>query len=126
MIDSNPLPIRSDLYQTLESGVDGKPGGILITSVGQEVSPNIWLGGYKALETESFLKKNNITHILSIGHFKYIYKPDQFVHKVCKNLIIVEASCQLTQSIRLSPLQIIPKQTLYNIFLKQLNSLLKH
>lgn len=76
------LPVQSDLYQTLQSGPDGQPGGILITSVGQQVSPGIWLGGYKALETESFLKKNKIKYILSLGHFKYIYKPDEYVHKV--------------------------------------------
>ncbi|GAA5815634.1 hypothetical protein MFLAVUS_009146 [Mucor flavus] len=76
------LPVKSDLYQTLQSGPDGQPGGILITSVGQQVSPGIWLGGYKALETESFLKKNKIKCILSLGHFKYIYKPDEYVHKI--------------------------------------------
>lgn len=76
------LPRESDLYQTLECGADGKPGGILITSLGQEVVPNIWLGGYRALETRSFLKKNKITHILSLGHFKPIYKEEEYIHKI--------------------------------------------
>lgn len=73
---------HAHLFETLQSGPDGKPGGILITSVGQQVLPHIWLGGYKALETLSFLEKNKITHILTLGHFKSCYKPDQFVHKV--------------------------------------------
>jgi hypothetical protein len=76
------LPMESDLYQTLECGADGKPGGILITSVGQEVVPDIWLGGYRALESETFLQKNKITHILSLGHFKPIYKDEEYIHKV--------------------------------------------
>lgn len=76
------LPMESDLYQTLECGADGKPGGILITSVGQEIVPRIWLGGYRALETRSFLQKNKITHILSLGHFKPKYKDGEYVHKV--------------------------------------------
>jgi hypothetical protein len=76
------LPMESDLYQTLENGADGKPGGILITSVGQEVIPDIWLGGYKALETIPFLIKNKITHILTLGHFKSIFTEEEFIHKV--------------------------------------------
>lgn len=82
MADVQTLPMESDLYQTLECGADGKPGGILITSVGQEVSPGIWLGGYKALETVDFLQKNKISSILSVGHFKPIYAQDEFLHKV--------------------------------------------
>ncbi|KAG2209251.1 hypothetical protein INT47_005543 [Mucor saturninus] len=82
MVDVQTLPMESDLYQTLECGADGKPGGILITSVGQEVSPGIWLGGYKALETKKFLQKNKISSILSVGHFKEIYAQDEFIHKI--------------------------------------------
>ncbi|KAI8092178.1 protein-tyrosine phosphatase-like protein [Gilbertella persicaria] len=82
--EDTELPLESDLYQTLECGADGKPGGILITSFGQQVWPHIWLGGYKALESHSFLKKNNITHILTLGHFKHTYEPDQFVHKIIR------------------------------------------
>lgn len=94
MVDVQTLPMESDLYQTLECGADGKPGGILITSVGQEVCPGIWLGGYKALETEKFLKKNKITRILSVGHFKPIYTKDEFVHQVIKLLLY----CNLSNS----------------------------
>ncbi|KAI7907130.1 protein-tyrosine phosphatase-like protein, partial [Cokeromyces recurvatus] len=48
----------------------------------QEVIPHIWLGGYKALESIHFLKKNNITHILTLGHFKPCYKSNEFIHKI--------------------------------------------
>lgn len=72
----------SDLYHTLENGADGKPGGILITSVGQQINEFIWLGGYKALESRSFLEKNKIKHILTMGHFKPCYSPNEFNHKV--------------------------------------------
>jgi hypothetical protein len=75
---------HSDLYQALECGADGKPGGILITSVGQQVLDGVFLGGYKAYETRSFLTKNKITSILSLGHFKPMYKPTEFNHKVRK------------------------------------------
>jgi hypothetical protein len=75
---------HSDLYQALECGADGKPGGILITSVGQQVLDGVFLGGYKAYETRSFLTKNKITSILSLGHFKPMYKPTEFNHKVKK------------------------------------------
>lgn len=84
MDDTNEhsLPLESDLYQTLECGADGKPGGILITSVSQQVIPHVWLGGYKALETVEFLEKNKITCILTLGHFKPCYSPGRFLHKV--------------------------------------------
>lgn len=119
MVDVQTLPMESDLYQTLECGADGKPGGILITSVGQEVSPGIWLGGYKALETKKFLQKNKISSILSVGHFKEIYAQDEFIHKVSPFLY---ACIPTTHSLfRLYPSQIIPKPTLYNIFLKPLS-----
>jgi hypothetical protein len=73
---------HAHLFETLEKGPDGKPGGILITSVAQEVLPHIWLGGYKAMETLAFLQKNKITHILSLGHFKPCYDSTQFEQKV--------------------------------------------
>lgn len=79
---SETLTAESPLYHTLECGADGKPGGILITSVGQQIYPHIWLGGYKALETKQFLIKNKITHILTLGHFKHRYDPNEFIHKV--------------------------------------------
>lgn len=82
IVESSQLPLESNLYQILECGADGKPGGILITSLGQEVCPHIWLGGYKALESQHFLEKNHITHILTLGHFKQSYPPDQFCQKV--------------------------------------------
>ncbi|GAN06020.1 dual specificity protein phosphatase 19 [Mucor ambiguus] len=84
MEDTNEhsLPLKSDLYQTLECGADGKPGGILITSVSQQVIPHVWLGGYKALETVEFLEKNKITCILTLGHFKPYYSPGRFLHKI--------------------------------------------
>ncbi|KAI8977918.1 protein-tyrosine phosphatase-like protein [Pilobolus umbonatus] len=72
---------ESHLYDTLECGPDGKPGGIIIRSVGQEVYPGIWLGGYKALETRSFLEKNKIRSILTLGHFKFCYATE-FNHKI--------------------------------------------
>lgn len=96
------LPRESDLYQTLECGADGKPGGILITSLGQEVVPNIWLGGYRALETRSFLKKNKITHILSLGHFKPIYKEEEYIHKVRYIENEMEGRCSLFREIFLT------------------------
>ncbi|KAL7315471.1 dual specificity phosphatase 19 [Mucor circinelloides] len=61
---------------------DGKSGGILITSVSQQVIPHVWLGGYKALETVDFLEKNKITCILTLGHFKPYYSPGRFLHKI--------------------------------------------
>ncbi|KAI8388240.1 protein-tyrosine phosphatase-like protein [Radiomyces spectabilis] len=73
---------HSHLYHTLECGADGKPGGILITSVGQQVLPQVWIGGYKAYESRSFLNKNRITRILSLGHFKPLYAPTEFVHEI--------------------------------------------
>lgn len=79
------LPNDSPLYQPLECGPDGQPGGILITSVAQEIIPNVWLGGYKALEDLRFLRKNKITYILTLGHFKYQYPAAEFMHKVCWN-----------------------------------------
>lgn len=85
--ETTTLPMESDLYQTLECGADGKPGGILITSVAQQVIPDIWLGGYKALETIPFLIKNKITHILTLGHFKSIFTPEEFTHKVRKGCV---------------------------------------
>ncbi|KAI9471933.1 MAG: protein-tyrosine phosphatase-like protein, partial [Benjaminiella poitrasii] len=48
----------------------------------QEVIPRVWLGGYRALESSHFLKKNNITHILTLGHFKHCYQPNEFTHKI--------------------------------------------
>ncbi|CAO3641834.1 unnamed protein product [Mucor fragilis] len=80
--DAHSLPLKSDLYQTLECGADGKPGGILITSVSQQVIPHVWLGGYKALETVEFLEKNKIICILTLGHFKPCYSPGRFLHKI--------------------------------------------
>ncbi|KAI8387294.1 protein-tyrosine phosphatase-like protein [Blakeslea trispora] len=84
IVESSQLPLESNLYQILECGADGKPGGILITSLGQEVCPHIWLGGYKALESQHFLEKNHITHILTLGHFKQSYPPDQFCQKIVR------------------------------------------
>ncbi|KAL0096921.1 protein-tyrosine phosphatase-like protein [Phycomyces blakesleeanus] len=78
------LEDHSHLYHTLESGADGKPGGILITSVAQEVLPGIWIGGYTALESQKFLKKNDITHILSMGHFEYSYPSAEYDNKIIR------------------------------------------
>ncbi|CAO3598131.1 unnamed protein product [Absidia cylindrospora] len=75
-IDDHP-----HLFEKL-SNCDGKPGGILITSLAQEVLPNIWIGGFAALETRSFLKKNKIQRILSLGHFHHIYPETEFTHKI--------------------------------------------
>ncbi|ORZ18792.1 protein-tyrosine phosphatase-like protein [Absidia repens] len=75
-IDDHP-----HLFEKL-SDCDGKPGGILMTSLAQEVLPNIWIGGFAALETRSFLKKNKIQRILSLGHFHHIYPETEFTHKI--------------------------------------------
>ncbi|KAI8137494.1 protein-tyrosine phosphatase-like protein [Fennellomyces sp. T-0311] len=76
------LDLESPLYQTLECGPDGKPGGILVTSLGQEVIPGLWIGGYKAFEDQSFLRKNKISFILTLGHFKQQYPEEQFTHEI--------------------------------------------
>ncbi|KAI9490823.1 protein-tyrosine phosphatase-like protein [Zychaea mexicana] len=73
---------ESSLYQTLECGPDGQPGGILITSLGQQVIPGLWIGGYKAFEDRAFLRKNKIEAILTLGHFKQQYPPEEFKHEI--------------------------------------------
>lgn len=79
---SADVATEGSLYQALECGPDGQPGGILMTSVGQQVLPNIWLGNYRALEDQVFLRKNRITHILTLGHFKETYPSSMYIHKV--------------------------------------------
>lgn len=79
---SADVATEGSLYQALECGPDGQPGGILMTSVGQQVLPNIWLGNYRALEDQEFLRKNRITHILTLGHFKETYPSSMYIHKV--------------------------------------------
>ncbi|KAI9279193.1 protein-tyrosine phosphatase-like protein [Sporodiniella umbellata] len=74
----------SHLFQTLENGPDGKPGGILITSVAEQIIDFVWLGGFKALSTPSFLEKNKIKHILTLGHFDPIEPPEAFNHKIIR------------------------------------------
>ncbi|ORY93969.1 protein-tyrosine phosphatase-like protein [Syncephalastrum racemosum] len=81
-MERHPLDDQTHLYQALESGPDGQPGGILITSFAQEVLPNVWIGGFKACEDLPFLQKNRITVILSLGHFTHQYPSDQFTHKI--------------------------------------------
>ncbi|KAF7730602.1 phosphatase [Apophysomyces ossiformis] len=76
---------QEELYKTLECGADGIPGGILITSVGQEVFPGIYIGGYTALESRKFLQKNKITHILTMGHFKQHYTSEDFIIPISDN-----------------------------------------
>ena len=125
--DDHILPLESNLYQTLECGADGKPGGILITSVSQQVVPHIWLGGYKALETVEFLEKNKITCILTLGHFKPRYSPERFLHKVKIIIIIIVQTINslLTYINRLFLSQITLKPILFIIFQKLQNSLIK-
>ncbi|ORX53939.1 phosphatases II [Hesseltinella vesiculosa] len=53
-----------------------------MTSLAQEVLPNIWIGGFAAMESKKFLKKNGIRRILSLGHFKQIYSTADFIHKI--------------------------------------------
>lgn len=72
---------HSHLYEKLGDS-DGKPGGIMMTSLGQEVLPYIWIGSYAAFESKSFLTKNKIKRILSIGHFQHIYPESDYIHKV--------------------------------------------
>ncbi|KAI9314209.1 crystal Structrue of A mitogen-activated protein kinase Phosphatase, Skrp1, partial [Dichotomocladium elegans] len=48
----------------------------------QEIFPNLWIGGYKAYEDLSFLKKNKIEAILTLGHFKEQYPTNEFTHKI--------------------------------------------
>ncbi|CAO3635420.1 unnamed protein product [Cunninghamella echinulata] len=54
----------------------------MMTSLGQEVLPYIWIGSYAAFESKSFLKKNKIKRILSIGHFQHIYPEFDYIHKI--------------------------------------------
>ncbi|KAJ2956765.1 hypothetical protein NQZ79_g7437 [Umbelopsis isabellina] len=65
-----PLTTFSHLYSTLENDANGQPGGILITSVAQQVIDGLWIGGFTAAESLHFLEKEGIRHILSLGHFK--------------------------------------------------------
>ncbi|KAI7869954.1 protein-tyrosine phosphatase-like protein [Spinellus fusiger] len=69
-------------YHALESGSDGKPGGILMVSVAQQVLPGLWVGGYTALESQRFLKNNNITHILTLGKFKWKDDRGDYCNKI--------------------------------------------
>lgn len=124
-IDNHILPLESNLYQTLECGADGKPGGILITSVSQQVIPHIWLGGYKALETVEFLEKNKITCILTLGHFKPRYSPGRFLHKVKEKQDNTNDKSLTYIYVRLFLSQIIPKPILFIIFQKPRNSLIR-
>ncbi|KAI8099062.1 protein-tyrosine phosphatase-like protein [Halteromyces radiatus] len=78
---STSMDDHSHLFEKL-SDYDGKPGGILMTSLAQQVLPNIWIGGYAAMESKSFLKKNKIQTILSLGHFQSIYPTTEFTHKI--------------------------------------------
>lgn len=124
-IDNHILPLEPNLYQTLECGADGKPGGILITSVSQQVVPHIWLGGYKALETVEFLEKNKITCILTLGHFKPRYSPGRFLHKVKEKQDNTNDKSLTYIYVRLFLSQIIPKPILFIIFQKPRNSLIR-
>ncbi|KAI8334725.1 protein-tyrosine phosphatase-like protein [Chlamydoabsidia padenii] len=54
----------------------------MLTSLAQQVLPNVWIGGYAAMESRSFLKKNNIKRILSLGHFHALYPETEFNHKI--------------------------------------------
>ncbi|CAO3640568.1 unnamed protein product [Cunninghamella blakesleeana] len=72
---------HSHLYEKL-GDFDGKPGGIMMTSLAQQVLPCIWIGSYAAFESKSFLRKNNIKRILSIGHFQHIYPESDYKHKI--------------------------------------------
>ncbi|ORE09048.1 phosphatases II [Rhizopus microsporus var. microsporus] len=76
------IPTQSDLFQTLENGLDGKPGGILITSIGEQITDYIWLGGFRTLESREFLEDNQIKHVLSLGHFKRCKPPIEVNHKI--------------------------------------------
>ncbi|KAI7852167.1 protein-tyrosine phosphatase-like protein, partial [Circinella umbellata] len=48
----------------------------------QQVIPGVWIGGYKAFEDKSFLRKNKIEVILTLGHFKQQYSPEEFKHQI--------------------------------------------
>jgi hypothetical protein len=77
-----PLDSYSHLYSTLENDANGQPGGILMTSVAQEVIDGLWIGGFTAAESLHFLQKERISYILSLGHFKPHHVDKGIVNKV--------------------------------------------
>jgi len=77
-----PLDSYSHLYSTLENDANGQPGGILMTSVAQEVINGLWIGGFTAAESFHFLQKEHISYILSLGHFKPHHVDKGIVNKV--------------------------------------------
>lgn len=93
------IPTQSDLFQTLENGLDGKPGGILITSIGEQITDYIWLGGFRTLESREFLEDNQIKHVLSLGHFKRCKPPIEVNHKVSNYLFFFSLLILLHRSL---------------------------
>lgn len=83
-----PLDSYSHLYSTLENDANGQPGGILMTSVAQEVINGLWIGGFTAAESLHFLRKEHISYILSLGHFKPHHVDKGIVNKVNNDLVL--------------------------------------
>jgi hypothetical protein len=79
-----PLDTFSHLYSTLENDANGQPGGILITSVAQQVIDGLWIGGFTAAESYHFLQKEQISYLLSLGHFKPHHVDKGIINKVRK------------------------------------------
>ncbi|KAG2179697.1 hypothetical protein INT44_006545, partial [Umbelopsis vinacea] len=86
-----PLDSYSHLYSTLENDANGQPGGILMTSVAQEVIQGLWIGGFTAAESLHFLQKEHISYILSLGHFKPHHVDKGIVNKI---IVVLDAPQQ--------------------------------
>jgi hypothetical protein len=78
----SPMDSYSHLYSTLENDATGQPGGILMTSIAQQVIAGLWIGGFTAAESLHFLQKEHISYILSLGHFKPHHVDKGIVNKV--------------------------------------------